>query len=101
MDLVGQNGEPRPGTGVDWSAGCSQFYRFNSRGYVQMASDRLSAQEVHSFFNRPRNHLVFVDARSPQAWAESDQMLPNAVRVPVDEVQSHRNEIDFKATVIA
>jgi len=29
--------------------------------------------------------FTFVDSRNPKAWAEADQKLPNAIRVPAKE----------------
>lgn len=33
--------------------------------------------------------LWFIDARSPRAWSEATEKLPNAIRVPPDEVPKH------------
>ena len=30
--------------------------------------------------------LTVIDVRNPQAWAESDTMLPEAIRVPLDKL---------------
>jgi rhodanese-related sulfurtransferase len=37
--------------------------------------------------------LVFLDTRNPHAWAQSDVILPGAIRVPVDEFEKHLPEI--------
>jgi len=44
--------------------------------------------------------FAFVDTRNPQAWAESDQKLPGAIRVPADEVDQHVDEIPHDRAVI-
>ncbi len=31
--------------------------------------------------------FVFIDTRNPQAWSESDTMLPGAMRLPADKVE--------------
>ena len=37
--------------------------------------------------------FAFIDTRNPQAWAQSDVMLPKAVRIPVDNFEEHLHEI--------
>ena len=64
-----------------------------------MASDRISPKEVYSLFSAG-HPFVFVDTRNPKAWAASDVTLPNAIRVPVDEVDLHLQEIDRNKTVV-
>ena len=64
-----------------------------------MASDKISAKEIYSLFSSGRP-FVFVDSRNPKAWASSDVTLPNAIRVPADDVESHLQEIDRNATVV-
>jgi rhodanese-related sulfurtransferase len=45
--------------------------------------------------------FAFVDVRNPQAWAESDVKLPEAIRVPVDEVEKNVNQIPRDKPVVA
>ena len=37
--------------------------------------------------------FVVIDTRNPQAWAQSDVMLPEAIRVPVDNLEEHLRDI--------
>jgi rhodanese-related sulfurtransferase len=37
--------------------------------------------------------IVFVDSRNPTAWGSSQEKLPGAVRIPVDEVREHLAEL--------
>ena len=37
--------------------------------------------------------FTVLDVRNPTAWAESDVMIPNARRVPLDDFESHLYEI--------
>lgn len=37
--------------------------------------------------------IVFIDTRNPQAWAQSNVMLPKAIRVRVDDLDEHVYEI--------
>jgi len=45
--------------------------------------------------------IIFIDTRNPQAWAQSDVMLPKAIRVPVDHVDKHVYEIPKDRTIVA
>jgi rhodanese-related sulfurtransferase len=64
-----------------------------------MPSNRISPEEVNArvLAGEP---IVFVDTRNPKAWKESDRKIPDAIRVPTDDVDSHLDEIDKNATVI-
>ena len=44
--------------------------------------------------------LLFVDARSPQDWDESDVKLPAAIRLPPDQVVSHVHELPQDQPII-
>lgn len=45
--------------------------------------------------------FMFLDARNPEAWAESDVMLPNARRVPLDAFEQHLYEIPKTRSIVA
>jgi len=64
-----------------------------------MPSNRISAEEVNArvLAGEP---IVFVDTRNQKAWKESDRKIPDAIRVPAEDVESHLNEIDKNSTVI-
>jgi len=44
--------------------------------------------------------IVFIDTRNPQAWAQSDVMLPKAIRVPADDLDEHIYEIPKERTIV-
>jgi rhodanese-related sulfurtransferase len=56
------------------------------------AVDKVSAEEVMRLIDRGKP-VVFVDTRNPQAWSQSNEKLPGAIRIPVDEVEQHLSEI--------
>lgn len=64
-----------------------------------MEATRITADEVQQRLDRGEQ-FAFLDTRNPTAWAESDQKLPNAIRVPRDELAQHLNEIPKNRTVI-
>lgn len=57
-----------------------------------MTPEPLTPSEAKQMLDRGAP-IVFVDARNPIAWANSQQKLPGAVRIPVDEVPQHLAEL--------
>jgi rhodanese-related sulfurtransferase len=64
-----------------------------------MQATRITVDEVQERLNRGEP-LAFVDTRNPQAWGQSDRKLPDAIRVPADEVDQHLTEIPRDRAVI-
>jgi rhodanese-related sulfurtransferase len=58
----------------------------------QESVDKVTAEEVTRWMNRGAA-VVFVDSRNPQAWKESNEKLPGAIRIPAGEVEQHLSEI--------
>ncbi len=44
--------------------------------------------------------FAVIDTRNPQAWAQSDDMLPGAIRVPVDAFEKHLYEIPKNKPIV-
>jgi len=49
---------------------------------------RISVDEIRQRMNAGQQ-FTFVDVRNPQAWAESNEKLPGAIRVPLDGVDDN------------
>jgi rhodanese-related sulfurtransferase len=64
-----------------------------------MEATRITTDEVRERMDRGEQ-FTFVDTRNPTAWGEADKKLPNAVRVPAEEVAEHLNEIPKDRAVI-
>ncbi|HEY0430494.1 MAG TPA: rhodanese-like domain-containing protein [Pyrinomonadaceae bacterium] len=64
-----------------------------------MEATRITTDEVRERLDRGEQ-FTFVDTRNPQAWAESDKKLPNAMRIPADQLAEHLNEIPKDRAVI-
>ena len=64
-----------------------------------MEATRITTDEVRERLDRGEE-FTFLDTRNPTAWAESDKKLPNAIRVPADELAQHLNEIPKDRAVI-
>ena len=60
---------------------------------------RITVDEVKERMDRGEQ-FAFVDSRNPKAWAEADRKLPNAIRVPAEELEQHLDEIPKDRAVI-
>ena len=61
---------------------------------------RISAEDAKARLERGEP-LVFLDARNPTAWAESNSKLPGAIRVEADRVREHLSEIPRDRPIVA
>ena len=64
-----------------------------------MEATRITTDEVKERMDRGEQ-FAFVDTRNPKAWAESDKKLPDAIRVPAEELDQHLNEIPKDRAVL-
>lgn len=64
-----------------------------------MEATRITTDEVKERMDRGEE-FAFVDTRNPKAWAESDKKLPNAIRVPAEELEQHLDEIPRDRSVL-
>jgi rhodanese-related sulfurtransferase len=64
-----------------------------------MEATRITTDEVKERMDRGEQ-FAFVDTRNPKAWAESDKKLPNAIRVPAEELEQHLDEIPRDRSVL-
>ena len=64
-----------------------------------MEATRITVDELRERLDRGEE-FAFVDTRNPKAWAEADQKLPHAIRVPAEELAAHVNEIPRDRAVI-
>ena len=64
-----------------------------------MEVTRITIDEIKERLDRGEQ-FAFVDVRNPQAWAQSNQKLPNAIRALGSEVEQHLDEIPKDRTVI-
>jgi rhodanese-related sulfurtransferase len=45
--------------------------------------------------------FTLIDVRNPQAWEESDTMLPEAIRIPPDKIERNLPRIPKTRPVVA
>ena len=53
---------------------------------------RISAEDLSKRMEAGEDFVV-IDTRNPQAWAQSDVKLPEAIRVPADKLEEQLAEI--------
>ena len=44
--------------------------------------------------------FMFLDVRNPEAWAESEAMVPNAIRVPLDGLEQELARIPKDRNIV-
>ena len=64
-----------------------------------MEATRVTVDEVKERMDRGEP-FAFVDVRNPEAWGESDQKLPGAIRVLGSELEQHLDQIPHDRVVI-
>ena len=60
---------------------------------------RITAQELRRRMDAGEAFTV-IDVRNPQAWGQSDIMIPEAIRIPLDEFESHLSLIAKNRPVV-
>ena len=45
--------------------------------------------------------FTIIDVRNPQAWGQSDTMIPEAIRVPLDDFERHLSQIPKDRPIVA
>ena len=61
---------------------------------------RITVDELKRRMEAGEN-FVLIDVRNPQAWAESDTMLPEAIRVPMDKLEEVLPRIPKDKPIVA
>jgi rhodanese-related sulfurtransferase len=45
--------------------------------------------------------ITFIDTRNPQAWGQSDLIVPKAIRMPLDSLAKHLDELPKNKPIVA
>ena len=61
---------------------------------------RITAQELKQKMDTGEA-LTLIDVRNPEAWAQSDTMIPDAIRVPLDQLDRSLVRIPREGTIVA
>jgi rhodanese-related sulfurtransferase len=61
---------------------------------------RITAQELKQRMDTGEA-LTVIDVRNPQAWAQSDTMIPDAIRIPLDQLDRSVERIPREDTIVA
>jgi rhodanese-related sulfurtransferase len=68
---------------------------------VSMAdAPRITAQELKRRMDAGEDFTV-IDVRNPNAWAETDTVIPEAIRVPLDKLEENLPRIPKSRPVVA
>jgi rhodanese-related sulfurtransferase len=61
---------------------------------------RITVAELHERMEAGEE-FTFIDVRNPQAWAQAHEMLPQAIRIPLDELDKNVYRIPKKKPIVA
>jgi rhodanese-related sulfurtransferase len=60
---------------------------------------RITVEELKRRMDAGEDFTV-IDVRNPQAWANSDVMLPEAIRLPMDKLEENLSRIPKNKPVV-
>jgi rhodanese-related sulfurtransferase len=61
---------------------------------------RITVEELNKRMNAGEDFTI-IDTRNPKAWAEADTKIPEAVRIPIDELEASPTRIPKDKPVVA
>lgn len=61
---------------------------------------RITVQELRKRMDAGEDFTI-IDTRNPKAWGESDTMIPEAIRLPVDNLEENLARIPKRRPVVA
>jgi len=61
---------------------------------------RITAQELKQKMDTGEA-LTVIDVRNPEAWVQSDTMIPDAIRIPLDQLDRSLVRIPREGTIVA
>ena len=67
---------------------------------VMADASRITVEELKRRMDAGEDFTI-IDTRNPQAWAESDTMIPEAIRIPVDKLEENFWRIPKNRPVVA
>jgi rhodanese-related sulfurtransferase len=60
---------------------------------------RITARELKRRMDAGED-FTLIDVRKPEAWDQSDTMLPEAIRIPLDDWEQHLSRIPVSRPVV-
>ena len=67
---------------------------------VMVDAPRITVDELRKRMEAGEDFTI-IDTRNPQAWAESDVMLPAAIRMPLDSLEENISKIPRDKAIVA
>jgi len=82
--------------GVMWHL----LFEVERRRFTMANAPRITAEELKRRMDAGED-FTLIDTRNPQAWAESDTQIPEAIRVRVDDLEANLPRIPKDRPVVA
>jgi Rhodanese-like domain len=76
------------------------LFEVERRRFTMADAPRITVEELKGRMESGED-FTLIDTRNPQAWAESDTQIPEAIRVPVDELEANLPRISKSKPVVA
>jgi len=76
------------------------LFEVERRRFTMADAPRITIEELKRRMDAGED-FTLIDTRNPQAWAESDTQMPEAIRVPVDQLEANLPRIPKDRPVVA
>jgi Rhodanese-like domain len=88
--------------GVNLFAGMTQSRRIRKppRRFCMAEAPRITVEELKRRMDAGEDFTV-IDVRNPKVWAETDTVIPEAIRVPLDKLEENLPRIPKNRPVVA
>jgi rhodanese-related sulfurtransferase len=63
-------------------------------------SPRITVEEMKRRMDAGEDFTI-IDVRNPQAWAEADTKIPEAIRIPIDDLEKNLSRIPKDTPIVA
>ena len=82
------------------SAGSQQAYNRSKKGDFMAESLRITVNDLKERMEAGQDFTI-IDTRNPQAWGESEEKLPEAVRMAADAPDAELKQIPSQKPIVA
>jgi len=63
-------------------------------------ASRITVEEMKRRMEAGEDFTI-IDVRNPQAWAEADTKIPEAIRIPIDDLEKNLSRIPKDTPIVA
>ena len=82
------------------SAVYASTIRVRKGGFSMADAPRITVEELKKRMDAGEDFTV-IDVRNPNAWAETDTVIPEAIRIPLDKLEESLPRIPKNRPVVA